>query len=209
MYHRFKLVVCAFLVSVSVAIAVVDSQPASARSDDGTDFFEKRIRPILITNCAPCHNPQTHVAKLDLTTAEGFATGGESGPLINRAIPEKSRLLEVIGYAESLKMPPKGKLKEDEIAALNEWVKLGAPWAKSAPVQPAANSTPARSTRESSSTASAAVTLSTSRSRPTVAEPMPRGKIGGVRSRSTSCSPAPLVSPPSDTSTIPATGRRR
>jgi len=148
MYHRFKLVVCAFLVSVSVAIAVVDSQPASARTDDGTDFFEKRIRPILITNCAPCHNPQTHVAKLDLTTAEGFATGGESGPLINRAIPEKSRLLEVIGYAELLKMPPKGKLKEDEIAALNEWVKLGAPWAKSAPVQPAANSTPARSTRE-------------------------------------------------------------
>ena len=47
-HRRFKLLVCTFLVSVSVAIVVVDSQSVSARSDDGTEFFEKRIRPILI-----------------------------------------------------------------------------------------------------------------------------------------------------------------
>ena len=45
-------------------------------------------------------------------------------------------------------MPPKGKLRDEEIAALTEWVNLGAPWAKTAPVQPPGNSTPAKSTRE-------------------------------------------------------------
>ena len=120
--RRFKLFVVIFLVSRSILTAWVDSQPVSANSDDTTEFFEKQIRPILMTNCSPCHNPQAYVAKLDLTTAEGFARGGESGALINPADPEKSRLLKVIGYSETLKMPPKGKLGAGEIAALTEWV---------------------------------------------------------------------------------------
>src|SRR2546427_5292589 len=98
--HRFKLLVGILFVSLSILAVWVDSQPVSANSDDTTEFFEKRIRPILMSNCAPCHNPQAYVAKLDLTTAEGLARGGESGALINPANPEKSRLLEVIGYSE-------------------------------------------------------------------------------------------------------------
>src|SRR5215211_6009382 len=109
--HRFKLLVSIFLVSLWVSMVWFDSQSVSANADDATEFFEKRIRPILMTNCAPCHNPQAYIAKLDLTTAEGFARGGESGALINTTKPEESRLLKVIGYSETLKMPPKGKLR--------------------------------------------------------------------------------------------------
>jgi mono/diheme cytochrome c family protein len=115
------------------------------------EFFEKKIRPLFAAHCAKCHNGTAQVAELDLTTAEGFAKGGASGPLINQAQPAESRLLKAVGYQEKLKMPPTGKLKDDELAALAAWVKLGAPWPK-APVVPAemgeAKWTGPKSTRE-------------------------------------------------------------
>src|SRR5215468_8809273 len=92
------------------------------------EFFEKKVRPILANSCQRCHNARAKVAGLDLTTAEAFQRGGDSGPLINREKPEESRLLKVIGYDGEIKMPPSGKLKDHEIAALTEWVKMGAPW---------------------------------------------------------------------------------
>ena len=147
-HHRFRLFVGILFVSLSILAVWVDSQSVSANSDDATEFFEKQIRPILMTNCSPCHNPQAYVAKLDLTTAEGFARGGESGALINPANPEQSRLLKVIGYSETLKMPPKGKLPAGEIAALTQWVTMGAPWSKTAAVQPQSKWTASKSTRE-------------------------------------------------------------
>lgn len=102
--------------------------PSPVQSNDATEFFEKKVRPVLVANCAKCHNPKAQVAELDLTTAEGFARGGASGALINKEKPEESRLLKVISYDDKLKMPPTGKMKETEIAALTEWVKMGAPW---------------------------------------------------------------------------------
>src|SRR5207247_3126555 len=41
---------------------------------------------------------------------------------------EKSRILQVVSYQDKIKMPPTGKLKDEEIEALKEWVKMGAPW---------------------------------------------------------------------------------
>ena len=92
------------------------------------EFFEKKIRPTFANNCQRCHNPKAKVAGLDLTTAEAFLRGGASGPVVNKEKPEESRLLKVISYDSEMKMPPSGKLKDHEIAALTEWVKMGAPW---------------------------------------------------------------------------------
>jgi hypothetical protein len=91
-------------------------------------FFEKRVRPVLMTHCAKCHNSTAQVAALDLTTAEGVARGGESGPLIDPERPAQSLLLRVVGYEETLKMPPSGKLAPEDLEALAEWVRRGAPW---------------------------------------------------------------------------------
>ncbi len=122
---------------------------SAAQTTDPAEFFEKRIRPLLVANCAKCHNPKAQVAQLDLTTAEGFAKGGESGLLINKEKPEESRLLKAISYDDTLKMPPTSKMKAEEIAALTEWVKMGAPW-PSAKTDVAAASKPSapKSTRE-------------------------------------------------------------
>jgi len=101
---------------------------ADGQADERHEFFEKKIRPIFANACQRCHNAKAKVAGLDLTTAEAFQRGGDSGSLVNREKPEESRLLKVIGYESEMKMPPSGKLKDHEIAALTAWVKMGAPW---------------------------------------------------------------------------------
>jgi len=102
--------------------------PVLVQAATQEEFFEKKIRPIFAANCQRCHNAKSKVAGLDLTTAESFRRGGDSGPVINKEKPEESRLLKVIGYEGETKMPPAGKLKDHEIATLTEWVKMGAPW---------------------------------------------------------------------------------
>src|SRR5437773_1890425 len=76
-------------------------------------------------------------AGLDLGTAEGFQHGGQSGPIVVEGNSEASRLLKVIGYSESIKMPPTGKLKDEEIADITTWVKMGAAWPGAPPAAPA------------------------------------------------------------------------
>ena len=113
---------------VSAFRALTISSLPSSQSADQIEFFEKQVRPIFARNCAGCHNPKAKVAGLDLTTAEGFQHGGEGGSPINLENPEQSRLLKAVSYQEELKMPPAGKLKDEEIAVLTAWVKMGAPW---------------------------------------------------------------------------------
>ncbi|MBK9166282.1 MAG: PSD1 domain-containing protein [Bryobacterales bacterium] len=102
--------------------------PAFAQSPDQIEFFEKHVRPVLARNCQGCHNAKVKSAELDMSSAAGFAAGGQSGPLVAPGDPVASRLLRVVRYDERLKMPPGGKLKDEEIASLEHWVKMGAPW---------------------------------------------------------------------------------
>jgi hypothetical protein len=78
-----------------------------------TDFFEKKIRPIFAQNCQMCHNGKAKMAGIDLSTGAGLPV---------------DRLLRAVGYEDSIKMPPAGKLKPEEIRDLADWVKIGAPW---------------------------------------------------------------------------------
>lgn len=146
--NRLKLLVIASFICIAVFHSVsLLNVSSAAQGKDVDEFFEKQVRPVLIANCAKCHNPNAMVAELDLTTAEGFARGGESGPLVNKEHPEESRLLKVIGYGDKLKMPPTGKMKSDDIAVLTEWVKMGAPWPKAKAVA-SETKAPPKSTRE-------------------------------------------------------------
>ena len=105
--------------------------PVFAQTQTSTEFFEKRIRPVLATQCQGCHNAKLKTAGLDLSSAEAFAHGGQSGTVIVAGKPEDSRLIKAIGYSETLKMPPAGKLAAEETADLTEWVKTGAGVARS------------------------------------------------------------------------------
>src|SRR5215208_3003581 len=92
---------------------------ASAQSAGQIEFFEKRIRPIFADNCIACHNATATTANLDLSTTEGIRYavqyGAEAGKLISLDKPEESLLLQVLEYNGRLKMPPTGKLKDDQL----------------------------------------------------------------------------------------------
>jgi cytochrome c553 len=114
----------------------------AAPAAEGLEFFEKKVRPVLIERCYRCHSSQSEKLKggLRLDSQAGLLKGGETGPVLNLEAPEKSRLLEAISYQNpDLQMPPKGKLPDQQIADLNAWVKMGVPW----PDQAAAEQTAA------------------------------------------------------------------
>jgi Protein of unknown function (DUF1553)/Protein of unknown function (DUF1549)/Planctomycete cytochrome C len=123
-----------------LCLAVLLWLPAAAvwaQAQDSAEFFEKKIRPVLVNNCQACHNAKLKTAGLDLTSADGFVRGGQSGPIVAAGNPDASRLIKVVTYSESLKMPPAGKLKEEEIADLSVWVKMGAVWPGASAMAPA------------------------------------------------------------------------
>ena len=104
--------------------------PVSAA--DKSDFFEQRIRPLLVERCEGCHSTRKGKTQggLALDSRQGWTTGGDSGPALIPGKPEQSRLIQAIGYADdALQMPPEsagGKLSDAEIALLTEWVAQGA-----------------------------------------------------------------------------------
>jgi hypothetical protein len=99
-----------------------------APAPEQVEFFEKSVRPLLAARCHACHDAARHTAGLDLTSAAGMRKGADSGPVVIPGDVEKSRLLHTLSYQERIKMPPSGRLKEEEVAVLREWVRMGAPW---------------------------------------------------------------------------------
>ena len=93
------------------------------------EFFEKRVRPLLVSRCFKCHSGKSKVIEggLRLDSGKGVLTGGDSGQVVVPGEPDKSLLVRSIRY-QALEMPPTGKLKPAEIAVLVEWVRQGAFW---------------------------------------------------------------------------------
>lgn len=126
--------------AVSFVLVLVAS---TLRGDEPTprqlEFFEKKIRPVLVMECYSCHSTQAKSVKagLLLDTREGTRRGGESGHAIVPGNPEESLLLEAVRH-EGLQMPPKKQLTDGVVADLEKWVRMGAPDprdGKSAPVR--------------------------------------------------------------------------
>ena len=94
------------------------------------DFFERRIRPVLVKHCYKCHGVDADRRKggLLLATRDGLLRGGDSGPAIDPGSPEGSLLIQALRHEDKdLAMPPKGKLPDTVIADFETWVKIGAP----------------------------------------------------------------------------------
>lgn len=99
------------------------------RAEDG-EFFRERVLPVLEKRCFECHSHGAGKMKngLTLDSRSGWTTGGDSGPAIVPGEVEKSLLIRAVRHTDlELKMPPKVKLADAEIAVLEEWVKRGAP----------------------------------------------------------------------------------
>ncbi len=114
--------------------ALPAQDPAASRTD--LDFFEAKVRPILVERCFKCHSTQANKSKghLLLDNRANILKGGDSGPAAAPGHPEQSLLLRAVSYADAdLSMPPQGKLPEREIAVLTDWVRRGLPYPGAAP----------------------------------------------------------------------------
>ena len=110
--------------------ALVLVSAALFAADDGTEFFEKNIRPVLVEKCYSCHSAkiETPMGGLRVDSRDAIRKGGDTGPAVVARDPARSLLLKAISYADlRLKMPPTGKLSDAEIAAFRSWIEMGAP----------------------------------------------------------------------------------
>jgi cytochrome c553 len=118
---------------------------SSAHAQTPADHFEKKIRPLFLARCARCHGPEKSKGGLRLDAA-GIRKGGDSGPVVVPGKPDESLLVRAVRHDGDQKMPPRGKLKDQEIADIAAWVKAGAVWPDAATVVTAAPAGTVRST---------------------------------------------------------------
>lgn len=97
------------------------------QADDGLNLFETKVRPLLAQECYACHT-KAKVAGLRLDSREDMLKGGVSGPAIVAGNPDASLLVKALRHQGDLQMPKGRKLKSEQIEAVVQWVRLGAPW---------------------------------------------------------------------------------
>ncbi len=100
--------------------------PAALAAEDG-DFFERKIRPVLVKHCYECHSEKADVVQGDLRLdhRQAMMRGGDSGAAIVPGKPAESLLVAALRY-EGLEMPPAGKLDDRVVADFEQWIRAGA-----------------------------------------------------------------------------------
>ncbi|MEK0424390.1 MAG: hypothetical protein RJB11_481, partial [Planctomycetota bacterium] len=116
----------------AMAQTVVEPQektaPEQKLTPEQLDFFESKIRPVLIENCYRCHSASEQSVRggLSVDNREALLAGGESGAAIVPGDLENSILWHAINYRD-YRMPPRGKLPPQVIADFKTWIQMGAP----------------------------------------------------------------------------------
>src|ERR1041384_2858590 len=110
---------------VSLVLAVFLQQA----SPEGVEFFEKKIRPILVDQCFKCHGESAKPkGGLRLDSRAALLRGGQSGPALVPGDPDRSLLIQAVRRtAADMEMPPERALSAQQVADLVAWVRMGAP----------------------------------------------------------------------------------
>ncbi len=115
----------------AAALRLSGAQPAevSALTAQQIEFFETRVRPLLVESCFDCHTADEK-GGLRLDSRQAILKGGESGPAIVPGDPDASLLMKAVRHAAGVSKMPKigSKLTDAQIAALGDWIRMGAPW---------------------------------------------------------------------------------
>jgi len=111
---------------VSLAAAPA-GKPAPAAAE-GLEVFEREVRPLLVEECGSCHGAKLQQGGLRLSDRAAVLKGGDRGPAVVPGDPAHSLLLRALRHEGGLTMPPGKRLPEARIAAVERWVRLGAPW---------------------------------------------------------------------------------
>lgn len=116
------------------AVAILGIIGSAAAANDSLAI---KAYTILEASCFQCH-AEKEKGGLNITSRERILEGGDQGPAVDPANLAASLLLDMLSYRDQHhQMPPSGKLPDDQIALLTEWVLAGAPWPEGAAAVPA------------------------------------------------------------------------
>jgi hypothetical protein len=113
---------------LSTGLELATAEGDSPGNAEPAEFFEKKIRPLLVARCFECHGNGRTKGGLSLASRAGLLAGGESGPAVVPGQTESSLLLVAVRQTGDVQMPPDGKLTPREIADLALWIEHGAFW---------------------------------------------------------------------------------
>jgi hypothetical protein len=122
--ERLCIVLVAFLV-FAPGVGIAADAPSAAQ----LEFFETRIRPVLVDQCYECHNStKSSDGGLAVDDRVSFLKGGDRGAIIVPGKPAESRLMAILRHeVDGIKMPQgKGKLSTRVIADFEQWIAAGA-----------------------------------------------------------------------------------
>jgi len=123
-----------FLILVLLAaLAAAGGRATAAETAEQSEFFETKVRPVLADNCFRCHGPEKQKGGLRLDSRAALRKGTDESPVIADGNWEQSKLLASVRREGENPMPPKDKLDPAQVAALVQWVKMGAPYPDTTP----------------------------------------------------------------------------
>ena len=112
-----------------ILVLLLSAAALVAAQSPEIEFFERRIRPVLVEQCEACHSSRLAepMGGLRVDSRDGLLQGGASGPALVARAPQRSLLLKALRYLDpSLKMPPTGKLPDRVIEDFQAWIASGA-----------------------------------------------------------------------------------
>ncbi|MEO1994906.1 MAG: PSD1 and planctomycete cytochrome C domain-containing protein [Planctomycetaceae bacterium] len=115
------------LLILSLSVSATSTGRAAEPAAAELEFFEKKIRPVLVAHCYQCHSSKSKTVRgnLLLDSRDALLAGGDSGPAVIPGQPTKSPLIMALHY-DGLEMPPKGRLPQAVIQDFERWVQTGA-----------------------------------------------------------------------------------
>jgi Protein of unknown function (DUF1553)/Protein of unknown function (DUF1549)/Planctomycete cytochrome C len=127
-----------FLAAV-VLVAAEPARPDRRFDAKAVEFFEKKVRPVLVSNCYTCHSANTNAkGGLRVDDRNGLIQGGNGGSAVVPGHPENSLLIKAVAQSDQdLKMPPQKRLSAQQVADLAQWIKDGAGWPEVGQAAPA------------------------------------------------------------------------
>lgn len=102
------------------------AEPSPTSSSTGETTFAADVLPIFETKCTFCHG---ELGGWDASSYDAVMTTGDNAPVVIPGDPENSLLAQkLLGtQTEGTIMPPGGKLPDDEIQIVLDWIEAGAP----------------------------------------------------------------------------------
>lgn len=121
--------------SAVLVLAALMSGNCALSEDANMEFFEKKIRPVLVDYCYKCHSAETDepAGGLLVDTRQGIRAGGETGPAVVPGDVKESLLVSAIEYND-LEMPPDEKLDDEIVEDFRKWIRMGAPDPRTKPM---------------------------------------------------------------------------